>query len=234
MTARERAKANALGLRANGLSIRQIAERLGVAHGTVADWLRGRGEWFEVRECQLCGDRFVAASGVQRFCSAAYAAKYRRVLGPGERRGDRVGWVRREWVGEYVIPAERWRDPGANTRRMDLKLKPASRQVLRTVVMELGRRAGIHAHLTPHSMRHAFGDHVTRHAGIKNAQALLGHADVGTTQMYTGAPTLDELAAAIEGYRFGVKRTDVPIDPRKPLEAPTGIEPVYTALQAAA
>jgi transcriptional regulator with XRE-family HTH domain len=82
MTPTERAKANALGLRANGLSIRQIAERLGVAHGTVADWLRGRGEWYEVRECQLCGDRFVAASGAQRFCSAAHAAKYRRVLGP--------------------------------------------------------------------------------------------------------------------------------------------------------
>jgi hypothetical protein len=92
----------------------------------------------------------------------------------------------------------------------------------------------LHAHLTPHSMRHAFGDHVARHAGIKNAQALLGHADVGTTQMYTGAPTLDELAKAIEGYRFGVERTHVPPDPQIPLEAPTGIEPVYTALQAAA
>lgn len=141
---------------------------------------------------------------------------------------------KRTWIGEFVIPAERWRDPGRNTERMDLKLKPASRQVLRTVVMELGRRAGIHAHLTPHSMRHAFGDHVARHAGIKNAQALLRHADVGTTQMYTGAPTLDELAAAIAGYRFGVERTRVLNDPRKPLEAPTGIEPVYTALQAAA
>jgi hypothetical protein len=83
-------------------------------------------------------------------------------------------------------------------------------------------------------MRHAFGDHVARHAGIKNAQALLGHADVGTTQMYTGAPTLDELAKAIEGYRFGVERTHVPPDPQIPLEAPTGIEPVCTALQAAA
>jgi integrase len=73
--------------------------------------------------------------------------------------------------------------------------------------MELGHRAGIHAHLTPHLMRHAFGDHVSRHPGIRNAQALLGHADVGTTQMYTGAPRLDELAAAIAGYRFGVQRT---------------------------
>jgi IS30 family transposase len=65
---RERARANALGLRANGLSINQIAERLGIAHGTVADWLRGRGEWYEVRECRLCGERFIAASGAQRFC----------------------------------------------------------------------------------------------------------------------------------------------------------------------
>jgi Phage integrase family len=100
--------------------------------------------------------------------------------------------------------------------------------------MELGRRAGIHAHLTPLSMRHAFGDHVARHAGIKNAHALLGHADVGTTQMYAGAPALDELQKAIEGYRFGVERTHVPPDPHIPPKAPTGIEPVYTALQAAA
>jgi hypothetical protein len=82
MTGRERARANALGLRANGLSIRQIAECLGVAHGTVADWLRGRGEWYEIRECQLCGERFIAASGAQRFCTRAHAAKYRRVFGP--------------------------------------------------------------------------------------------------------------------------------------------------------
>jgi hypothetical protein len=26
----------------------------------------------------------------------------------------------RTWVGEYVILAERWRDPGRNTERMDL------------------------------------------------------------------------------------------------------------------
>jgi hypothetical protein len=78
---RERAKANALGLRANGLSINQIAERLGVAHGTVADWLRGRGEWYEVRECRLCGEPFIPASGAQRFCSRAHAAKYARVFG---------------------------------------------------------------------------------------------------------------------------------------------------------
>ena len=55
---------------------------------------------------------------------------------------------------------------------------------------------------------------------------------------YTGAPTLDELAAAIKGIRFALEaeQTFYPLDthPASPLEAPTGIEPVYTALQAAA
>ncbi len=52
--------------------------------------------------------------------------------------------------------------------------------------------------------------------------------------MYTGAPTLDALAAAIAGYRFGVERTRGRNDLHEPPEAPTGIEPVWTALQAAA
>ena len=72
-------------------------------------------------------------------------------------------------------------------------------------------------------MRHAFGDHVARYAGIKNAHALLGHADVGTTEMYTAAQTLDELAAAVQGYKFDHGRSKNPYEPPK---APTGIEPV--------
>jgi integrase/recombinase XerC len=139
---------------------------------------------------------------------------------------------------EYVIPAQRWRDPGHNTRRLDLTRKPASRQVFRTVVETLGQRAGIDAHLHPHLMRHAFADHVARTAGVRNAQFLLGHANLGTTEAYIGKPTLDELTAATEGVSFlDDKRTGVlgsPIGDSAPREAPTGIEPVYTALQAAA
>ena len=82
MTVRERAKANALALRAGGLSIQQVADRLGVPHSTVGQWLRGRAEWYEVRECELCGERFIRASGAQRFCTPQHAGKHRRLFGP--------------------------------------------------------------------------------------------------------------------------------------------------------
>jgi hypothetical protein len=78
----ERKRANAHALRANGLSITQVAERLGLARGTVGAWLRGRGEWYELRECELCGERFIAGHGAQRFCSRAHQQKHRRVFGP--------------------------------------------------------------------------------------------------------------------------------------------------------
>lgn len=127
---------------------------------------------------------------------------------------------------DYVLPAMRWRNPPLNTVRVDLAKVPSSSQALRTLVMAVAKRAGIRAHIHPHLMRHAYGDHVARFAGIKNAQALLGHATVGTTEVYVGKPTLDELAAAIEGFGF---RTDVrPLDetPETAVKATTGIEPV--------
>lgn len=129
-------------------------------------------------------------------------------------------------LDHYVLPAERWRDPGVNKDKMALLKQPASRQVLRTICMEVAARAGIAAHVHPHLLRHAFGDHIARYAGLKAAQYLMGHESVDTTEgTYTGEPTLDELAASIRGFTF------LPgLSPRETLEtagkASTGIEPV--------
>lgn len=107
---------------------------------------------------------------------------------------------------EYVLPAVRWRDPGKNTVRINLKYRPFSSQALRTLVMDVAKRSRISAHIHPHLMRHAFGDHVARYAGMRNAQALLGHATVGTTETYVGQPTLDELAGAVRGFGYAAER----------------------------
>ena len=113
-------------------------------------------------------------------------------------------------VDEYVLPAQRWRDPGRNQTRGDLSHRPSSSQALRLLVMDVAKRAGITAHITPHDMRHAYAEHIARHADTRTAQHLLGHADVATTQIYLAKPRLDDLSAAVKGLSFGLPaRTNV-------------------------
>lgn len=127
---------------------------------------------------------------------------------------------------EFVLPAQRWRNPPVNDSRRDLARRSCSSQALRTLVMNVAKRAGIAAHIHPHLLRHAFGDHVARHTGMKVAQAMLGHANVSTTEIYTGQPTLDELAVSVHGLTFeGGSPRETPVLAGK---APTGIEPVLS------
>ncbi len=152
--------------------------------------------------------------------------------------GDLIPVVERivETLGpeDCVLPAERWRDPGRNRVRSDLKSIPASRQVLRTVVSELAAKAGINAHITPHLMRHAFGDHFARYTDLEGAQAMLGHSDVTTTKrFYKGSVTLDELTAMARGFSF-LGEQPFPTPPEHPEnspKAPTRIELVLPPLR---
>ncbi len=113
---------------------------------------------------------------------------------------------------EFVLPGRRSLDPPDHTLYREHPNKRLSYTALYKQIVALGARADIAARVTPHTLRHAYGDHVARYAGLRAAQALMGHASVETTAgTYVDRPTLDELAVSVRGFSYYPTRKEVEI-----------------------
>lgn len=76
-----------------------------------------------------------------------------------------------------------------------------TRQRVLQLLKELAPEAGIDSErLSPHVLRHAFATHLLAHgADLRAVQAMLGHADIATTQIYTHVQG-ERLAGVVQRY----------------------------------
>lgn len=112
-----------------------------------------------------------------------------RVLGKGSKErlvpfGEEAhAWLRR-WLAEgrpQMLGAR-----SADALFVTVRGAGMTRQMFWTLVKRHARQAGITAPLSPHTLRHAFATHLLNHgADLRAVQLLLGHADIGTTTIYT-------------------------------------------------
>jgi len=78
-------------------------------------------------------------------------------------------------------------DPSVTTVFVTRLKKPFTRQAVFKMIRERAAAVGIdQSRISPHVLRHCFASHMLQHgADIRAIQELLGHADIGTTQIYT-------------------------------------------------
>jgi integrase/recombinase XerD len=165
---------------------------LGCCAGLRSQEIRGlQGRHFE-RPGYVWVSRDIGKGGKERWVPV--------IDGPRADRGGDPRARRPRQVRDPGPPVEGLSDPGRVLRRRQARV---SASALFKQVVAIGERAGVPGKVTPHIMRHAYGDHIASHAGLRVAQALMGHERVDTTaSTYVQRPGMEELAAQVRGFSF--------------------------------
>lgn len=135
-----------------------------------------------------CGLRVSEATGL-RLTQLNLDAGWLTVVGKGNKeRVVPLGQPAREALMAYLAQE---RPRVLRGRRSDYVFlgprgTPLTRQAVWKLVKRRAAQAAVEARVSPHTLRHTFATHlVGGGADLRVVQALLGHADIGTTQVYT-------------------------------------------------
>lgn len=114
---------------------------------------------------------------------------YAKVLGKGSK--ERLVPIGKVALGMLKIYLEKCRpllDKKINETHIFLNQRgePLTRQAFWLLLKKYARECGFEKKLTPHTLRHTFATHLLeRGADLRVIQALLGHSDISSTQIYT-------------------------------------------------
>ena len=88
------------------------------------------------------------------------------------------------WLQQYGAVKAGYGKPGSPHVFLN-RGKPLSRQFAWALIRRHASHAGL-KDVSPHTLRHSFATHLLQHgADSRSVQALLGHSDISTTQIYT-------------------------------------------------
>jgi integrase/recombinase XerD len=109
----------------------------------------------------------------------------------GKGRKERVvpfGRSAKKWIERYLESSRPLLSPkpGEGGLFLSRRGRPMTRQRFFQLLKGYGRLAGIERTLSPHVVRHSFATHLLeRGADLRSLQLMLGHSNIGTTQIYT-------------------------------------------------
>jgi integrase/recombinase XerD len=114
---------------------------------------------------------------------------YLRVTGKGSKqRLVPIGEVARQLLQQYVEEARPrlLKERASRYVFVSRRGRPLTRQAFWKLLRSRARRAGITQVISPHMIRHSFATHLLEGgADLRSVQAMLGHANIATTQVYT-------------------------------------------------
>jgi integrase/recombinase XerD len=112
-----------------------------------------------------------------------------RVIGKGNReRRVPMGEPARDRLNRYLLGSRAAWTAGRPTPAVFVSQRGArlTRESAWRIVRRWSAAAGIRERVTPHTFRHSFATHLLEGgADLRVVQALLGHASISTTQLYT-------------------------------------------------
>ena len=169
------------------LSEEEVAEMIDTVEGSSPRALRDRAMLEVLYGCglrvsELCDMKCEDIIGSGELLKVFGKGSKERVVPIGRSAGEALNAYMASGRGTFAAG-------NANEQHMFLTRlgRPFTRQGVFKIVRERAAAVGIAAdRISPHVLRHSFASHMLRHgADIRAIQEMLGHADSGTTQIYT-------------------------------------------------